>query len=94
MLVHSRLGWLPIAGGCLATAALFLMRGIPMRVVLLASTLCWLANNILSGSIGGTMLETTIACANISTMIRLFRARAILKQNPPEQAIAAAAGDD
>lgn len=94
MLVHSRLGWLPIAGGCLATTALFLMRGIPMRVVLLSSTLCWLANNILSGSIGGTMLETTIACANVSTMIRLFRAGTVLKEATPEQAMVAVAGDD
>ena len=66
LLVHSRAGWLPIAGGCLATIALFLMRGIPMRLVLLASTLCWMANNILSGSIGGVMLETIIASANVS----------------------------
>jgi hypothetical protein len=94
MLVHNRLGWLPVAGGCLATTALFLMRGVPMRVVLLMSTLCWLVNNILSGSIGGMMLETTIACANISTMVRLFRAPAVLPQNPTEQAMAAAAGDD
>ena len=72
MLVHSRMGWVPVAGGCLATVALFLMRGIPMRLVLLCSTLCWLANNIVSGSIGGTMLETTIALANLSTMWRLL----------------------
>lgn len=94
MLVHNRLGWLPVAGGCLATIALFFMRGIPMRWVLLASTVCWLVNNILSRSIGGTMLETTIACANISTMIRLFRARAVIGEDPAEQPIAASAGDD
>lgn len=73
VLVHSRAGWLPVAGGCLATIALFLMRGIPMRFVLLASSFCWMANNILSGSIGGVMLETVIAIANVSTIVRLAR---------------------
>jgi hypothetical protein len=42
-----------------------------MRAVLLVCTLLWLANNILSGSIGGTLLESVIALANISTIIRL-----------------------
>lgn len=66
-------GWLPVIGSCLATLAMFFMRGIPMRLVLLCSSLMWLTNNILSRSIGGTMLESTIAIINISTMIRLFR---------------------
>lgn len=86
-LAHSRLGWLPILGGCLATIALFLMRGVPMRMVLLSSTLCWLVNNILSGSIGGTMLETTIAIANLSTMVRLLRSRAALAPGHPLPAV-------
>ncbi len=66
-------GWLPVLGSCLATLALFFMRDIPMRLVLLCSCLMWLANNILSRSIGGIMLESTIAVINISTMIRIFR---------------------
>jgi hypothetical protein len=89
MLVHSRAGWLPIAGGCLATIALFLMRGVPMRLVLLASTFCWMANNILSGSIGGVMLETIIAIANVSTIVRMTHATATLRQ-PPKRAAAVA----
>ena len=91
-LAHHRAGWLPIAGGCLATIALFLMRGVPMRFVLLASTFCWLANNILSGSIGGMMLETTIAIANISTVARLMRAQRSLRETPAKPAMAAGAG--
>ena len=66
-------GWLPVIGSAVATLAMFFMRGIPMRLVLLSSTLMWLANNIISGSIGGTLLESTIAIINISTMIRIFR---------------------
>jgi hypothetical protein len=68
-------GALPIVGSCLASWAAFTMRGIPMRVVFLVCTLCWLANNILSGSIGGTVLETFIATANLVTIVRLVSDR-------------------
>jgi hypothetical protein len=66
-------GWLPVIGSCAATLALFTMRGIPLRSVLLGSTLLWLTNNILCGSIGGTLLESLIAIMNFSTIIRLMR---------------------
>jgi len=69
----SAAGWLPVIGSCAATIAMFTMSGIPLRSVLLGSTLLWLANNILSGSIGGTLLESMIATINLSTMIRLVR---------------------
>jgi hypothetical protein len=69
-------GWLPVIGSCIATFAIFTMRGIPFRVVLLASTLLWLANNVITGSIGGTILELANAAINISTMIRMARAQA------------------
>ncbi len=41
--------------------------------MLLVSTLLWLANNIITGSIGGTLLEVANAAINISTMIRMVR---------------------
>jgi hypothetical protein len=68
-------GWLPVLGACLGTIGFFLMRGVRMRLVLLAGTFLWLANNILSGSIGGTALEATIATVNIVTMTRIFLSR-------------------
>ena len=68
-------GWLPVIGSCIATYAIFSMRGIPFRLVLLASTLLWLANNIATGSIGGTILEVINATINISTIIRLARSQ-------------------
>ena len=74
-LVKSPLGWLPVAASCGATVAVFLMRGIPMRLVLLVSTLLWLVNNIVSGSIGGTSLEVVIAIANTWTMVHMFTAK-------------------
>lgn len=66
-------GYLPVIGSCVATVALFTMKGIPMRLAMLLSTLLWLTNNLFSGSIGGTALETLIAIANTFTIIRLFR---------------------
>lgn len=66
-------GWLPVLASSLATVAIFRMHGIPMRLVLLASTLLWLANNIVSGSIGGTLLELVIAIVNTATMLRIAR---------------------
>jgi hypothetical protein len=66
-------GWLPVVGSSIATIAIFTMRGVPFRSVLLASTLLWLANNILTGSIGGTLLELANATVNISTIVRMVR---------------------
>ena len=72
-------GWLPVIGSCLTTLAMFLMRGVRMRLMLLVSTSLWLTNNILSGSIGGTLLETTIATINIITITRLLKERARIR---------------
>jgi hypothetical protein len=72
VLVRSSAGWLTVIASCLATLAVFMLQGIRMRLVLLVCTFLWLANNILCGSIGGTMVESTIAVLNISTMIRLL----------------------
>jgi hypothetical protein len=65
--------WLPVIASCAATVAMFTMDGVPLRLVLLSSTFLWLANNVVSGSIGGTMLELVIAVANGSTIIRMLR---------------------
>jgi hypothetical protein len=70
---RSAAGWLPVIASCIATVAIFTMRGVPFRCVLLASTLLWLANNLITGSIGGTLLELANAIINISTMIRIVR---------------------
>lgn len=71
-------GWLPVVGSCFATMAIFLMRGVRMRMVLLFSTLCWLMNNIISGSIGGTLLELTITTVSILTITRMLKDRAAI----------------
>lgn len=68
-------GWIPVVGSSLGAVAVFTMQGIPMRLVLLASTFAWLANNVLARSIGGTVLEALIAAASLTTIVRLALAR-------------------
>ncbi len=72
---RTRADWLPVIGSCIATVAIFTLKGVPFRAMLLASTLLWLANNVITGSIGGTVLEVANATLNITTMIRMLRAR-------------------
>ncbi len=64
-------GWIPVTGSCLGAVAMFTLSGIPMRLVLLTSTACWLANTVLAGSVGGTVLESIIAAASVSTIVRM-----------------------
>jgi hypothetical protein len=70
--------WLPLMASCLGTLALFLLQGIPMRLMMLAGTALWVANNVIAGSIGGTALEVVIAVVNSVTIWRMARdARAV-----------------
>lgn len=61
MFVRGKAGSLPVVASCMATIAIFTLRGVPLRLVLLATTLMWLTNNILSRSVGGTVLELSSA---------------------------------
>jgi hypothetical protein len=65
--------WLPLGASCIGTLALFLLRGIPMRLAMLCGTCLWIANNIVAGSIGGTALEIVIALVNATTIWRMAR---------------------
>ncbi len=69
------LDFLPIVGTCIGTYALFCLTGIRMRVALLVGASFWLANNIVVGSIGGTLLEITLISVNSSTIVRLWLAK-------------------
>jgi len=66
--------WLPLGASCIGTLALFLLRGIPMRLAMLSGTCLWIANNVIAGSIGGTALELVIAVVNATTIWRMARA--------------------
>ncbi|TVP47643.1 MAG: YgjV family protein [Halomonas sp.] len=71
---------LPMVAMVLGTIGMFLLRGIAMRVFLGLAALAWMLNNLLIGTIGGTIAEGLIVVTNIITIIRLVRA----KQKYPE----------
>ncbi|WP_227368866.1 YgjV family protein [Halomonas sp. M20] len=62
-----------LAAGLLGTYGMFMLRGIPMRVILAAAALCWIASNLLAGSIGGLLAESLIFVTNAITIRRLRR---------------------
>ncbi len=64
---------LPLAATAIATLSIFRLNGIPLRLGLFCATLLWLANNILTGSIGGTAMELMIAVISFITIFRLYR---------------------
>lgn len=63
----------PILGTVIGTYSVFMLKGITMRLAFLAGASCWLVNNILIGSIGGTLLELSVITINLVTIIRLLR---------------------
>jgi hypothetical protein len=65
--------WLPLGASCLGTFALFVLQGIPMRIMMLAGTCLWIANNVIAGSVGGTALEVVVAIVNVTTIYRMKR---------------------
>ncbi|MEI6897366.1 MAG: YgjV family protein [Psychromonas sp.] len=62
-----------ILGMSIGTYAVFVLKGIKMRIALLLGGMCWLTNNILIGSIGGSLLEATLISINVTTIFRLQR---------------------
>lgn len=62
----------PILGSCIGTYALFCLQGIKMRIAFLFGAASWLTNNIIVGSIGGTLMEITLIIVNLNTIRRLY----------------------
>jgi hypothetical protein len=73
-LFHGWVSLLPIIASCIGTLALFFLQGAAMRATMLLGTACWIANNLLVGSIGGTLLELAVAGVNGWTLVKLLRA--------------------
>ena len=65
----------PIAGSAVATWALFSVKGVRLRTLILCNSLCWLLHNVLAGSIGGSMVEATFVITNSMTIYRLVNNR-------------------
>ena len=66
---------LPLMAMVLGTVGMFMLRGIAMRVFLGMAAVAWMFNNLLIGTIGGTIAEGLIVITNIVTIIRLVRAK-------------------
>lgn len=65
----------PLIAATLGSLSMFLLRGIAMRVGLGLAALAWMLNNILIGSIGGTLAEGLVVVTNAITIWRLLRVR-------------------
>ncbi|SBT14853.1 Inner membrane protein YgjV [Vibrio celticus] len=63
----------PILGTIIGTYSVFVLKGIQMRIGFLIGATCWLTNNILVGSIGGTLLEVPLISVNLMTIFRLLK---------------------
>ncbi len=70
----------PLAAAVFGTVGMFMLRGIPLRIVLGLAALAWMLNNIVIGSVGGTLAEGMVLVTNIITIIRLYR----LKKKYPD----------
>jgi hypothetical protein len=46
-----------------------------MRVLMLCGTLLWLVNNLLVGSVGGSLLEACLVASNVWTIRSMWQAR-------------------
>lgn len=71
-------GWadLPaVVAMALGTSGMFLLRGIPMRVMLGLAGTAWLLSHLLAGAVGGSLAEALVVTTNAITIWRLLRAR-------------------
>ena len=63
----------PLTAAVLGTVGMFMLRGIPLRIVLGLAATAWMLNNIVIGSVGGTLAEGMVLVTNVITIIRLYR---------------------
>lgn len=73
--VHSVWNVLPLLATAVATLSMFRLDGLRLRCGMLVATLLWLVNNIHTGSIGGTVMESMITVVSLVTIYRLWRDR-------------------
>lgn len=69
-----------IAAAIFGTLGMFMLRGIPMRLMLAAAAFAWMLNNIAIGSVGGTLAEAMVLVTNFITIYRLTK----MKRRYPE----------
>jgi hypothetical protein len=77
---RSPVDFLAIAAAIFGTVGMFMLRGIPMRLMLMGAAIAWMLNNIVIGSVGGTLAEGMVVVTNLITIYRLAR----MKRRYPE----------
>lgn len=70
---QSAVDFFAIAAAVFGSVGMFMLRGIPMRLLLAAAAVAWMLNNIAIGSIGGTLAEAMVLVTNFITIYRLAR---------------------
>ena len=68
---------LPIVAGFCVTIGVFYLRGVRMRLTLIAASICWLTHNYVQFSIGGMIVEILFIAVNAYTIRRLSREQAL-----------------
>ncbi|MEX0606340.1 MAG: YgjV family protein [Marinobacter sp.] len=77
---RSPVDYFAIAAAAFGTVGMFMLRGIPMRLMLAAAASAWMLNNLVIGSVGGTLAEGMVVITNFITIFRLVR----MKRRYPE----------
>lgn len=62
---------LPVLAAIIGTVSLFYLKGVPMRILTLTATLCWIVHNAIAGSVGPFFMEVFIFSANVKTILAL-----------------------
>jgi hypothetical protein len=70
---RSPVDFFAIAAAVFGTLGMFMLRGIPMRLMLAAAAVAWMLNNIAIGSVGGTLAEAVVLVVNFITIYRLAK---------------------
>lgn len=76
---------IPLIAVAVATVSMFRFQGKQLRYGMFCATLLWLINNILTGSISATLMETMIAIISCNTIYRLHveeKERAVSQRSP------------
>jgi hypothetical protein len=73
VLYTSWISWLPITASVFGTYALFFLKEVRMRLLMMMGTALWVAHNYLVGSAGGTVLEAVLLVVNAITIFRMWR---------------------
>ncbi|EGU52948.1 hypothetical protein VINI7043_03420 [Vibrio nigripulchritudo ATCC 27043] len=67
--------YLTLLSTSIATWGMYKWEGLAMRGTVLLNTLCWLIHNLILGSVGGILMESTFAIINAITMFRLYKSQ-------------------